>query len=80
MIKLIRILKWCLLFVGVGWATYSGNAFIFLARTFLTPRSVKYGLSEILANLQGYAVVFGPVIIAVIFLMIRWPESPRRAQ
>ena len=78
MIKLVRIVQWCLLLIGAGWAVYSTNYFIFLARAFPSHTAAKYDVPELLASTQAYVVVFGPVLIAAIFLMVRWPE--RRAR
>ena len=75
MTNLIRLSKWVLLLISAGWALYSSNAFILLAQTFPTSESPGYGTSELLATLQGYAVVFGPAMLAAILLMIRWPEN-----
>gem|GEM_PF-2523300 len=75
MIRPMRLVKWGLLIIGICWAIYSASAFIFLARTFPFPELVKHGASELFASIQGYAVVFGPVILAVLLLMIRWPEG-----
>ena len=32
-------------------------------------------MQEFLASVQWYAVVLGPLIVAVICLMLRWPEG-----
>ena len=74
MITVVRTLKWFLLLIGLAWAFYAGNAFFFLARAFPSARSTQYSLTEFLATLQGYAVVFGPFLLALIFLLIKWPE------
>ena len=65
-------MKWALTFIAIGWAVYSANAFLFLARTFSEP--AKRGVAELFASAQGYAIVFGPVVIALFFLIGGWPE------
>ena len=80
MIWLVRIAKWVLLLGTICWAIYSANAFLFLARTFPSPEPFKQGVSELIASAQGYAVVFGPVIVALILLLIRWPGGSKRNQ
>jgi len=77
-IRLVRFVKWGLFLISVGWAVHADNVFIFLAKTFPSPGPAEYGLSELLASLQGYTVVFGPVVIAAIFLMVRWPEGSKK--
>ena len=77
MTKFIIIVKWGLIVVAIAWAVYSTNAFLFLAKTFPSPGPVKQNTPELIANIQGYAVVFGPLIVAVLFRMIRWPEGSK---
>ena len=74
MTTLIRFVKWALLVISLGWAAYSANAFIFLARAFPSTTPDQSGLLELLASAQGYAIVFGPFAIAAGLLLIRWPE------
>ena len=74
MMRPVRLVKWGLIVIGMGWTVYSANAFIFLARTFPSPEPVQH---DVLSSVQGYAVVFGPVIVALFFLMIRWPERSK---
>ena len=74
MTNYVRFAKWALLIVGIGWAVFSANGFIFLARAFPS-QSRETALSEILASAQGYAVVFGPAALAVVLLVIQWPKK-----
>jgi hypothetical protein len=74
MIRPVRLVKWGLSVIAIGWAVYSANIFKFLAWTFPSPEPVQHG---IFSSIQGYAVVFGPVIVALFFLMIRWPETSK---
>lgn len=68
MTRLVRLVKWALIVIGIGWAVYSANAFIFLAQTFPSPEPGKHDIRELISSVQGYAVVFGPVIVALLFL------------
>lgn len=74
----VRLVKWGLIVVGIGWAVYSANGLIFLARTFPSAEPDKHGVSELISSLQGYAVVLGPVFVALFFLLIRWPERRKK--
>ena len=77
MIYLVRIVKITLLVAGVCWAVFAMQGLVFLARTFPTPGPVVNSPARILADLQGYALVYGPAFIAIILLFIRWPARPR---
>lgn len=76
MIRLIRLIKWGLTLISIVWAVYSADFFFFLARTF--PEPDKGGVAELFASIQGYAIVFGPILIALFFLTSRWPERKIR--
>lgn len=73
---LIRLIKFVLFLVSVKWAVYSSAGFETLARIFpASPPQHEYGFLAFLADLQGYSVVYGPAIVAGIFLMIEWPKK-----
>lgn len=75
MIDAIRLIKWCLLVVGLCWALYSSYGLILLAHAFPSSNSNNSVAVEILASLQGYLVVFGPFFAALALLMIKWPKT-----
>jgi len=70
--RLVRLAKWGLLIVGLGWAVYTASSLLALAGMFPPNR---HDTTEIIGSIQAYAVVFGPMILAALFLLIRWPEG-----
>ena len=68
--KVTDFALWCLLLAGAGWAAYSGYWLIWLARTF-PAASARTGWSAMLADAQGYGVVFGPMALIVALLALR---------
>ncbi len=81
---MIRLAKWGLFLLGLGWAGFSSyyvwllvQLLVSLSRSFPTPEPTKFGLSELGKSLLLFAVVFGPVIIASALLAIRWPERAK---
>ncbi len=73
--KVVRLVKWSIFFLGLAWAVFSGNVFMFLGRTFPSIAPQKVNLEYFLASLQGYLIVFAPLAFGLIFLLIRWPEK-----
>lgn len=60
--------------LSAGWAVFSWTAFVLLANSFPSSGPFQYGISDFLASLQAYLLVFGPVVVAIIFLIVRWPN------
>jgi hypothetical protein len=77
MINVIRFAKIILLVAGICWAVFATQGLMFLARTFPTPGPVVNSPTRILADAQGYALVYGPAVIALVLLFVRWPARPR---
>jgi hypothetical protein len=75
--RLVRAGKWLLLLLALAWTWYAGSFFLFLANTFPVTQPVPNGTSHLPATAQGYALVFGPAIVAGLFLIMRWPEDKR---
>ena len=58
------------LLVATGaWAIYVVNWYLFLARRFPTAVPERRDLTALLADLQGYAMAFGPLLVVVIGLV-----------
>lgn len=72
--KFIRVAKWCIFLLGVAWALFSANAFVFFGKAFPSSGPEKVDSVYLLASLQGYIIVFAPLIIGLFFLVIKWPE------
>jgi hypothetical protein len=54
-----------LMLAAAAWATYVVNWYLFLARTFPTRAPERHDQTDLLADLQGYAVAFGPLLVVV---------------
>ncbi len=67
--KGVGLALWGLLLAGGCWAVYSSYWFLWLARSFPSPGPSRAGWA--LADMQGYAVVFGPVAIVAVLFAVR---------
>jgi hypothetical protein len=74
---MVRAGKWLLLLIALAWAWYAGSFFLFLARAVPVTEPVRNDMAHLLATVQGYAVVFGPAIVAGLVLIMKWPEGKR---
>lgn len=59
---------WGLLLAGGAWAAYSSLWFLWLAHNFHSTGSDR---GSVLADIQGYAVVFGPMVVAAVLIAAR---------
>jgi len=75
MFLFIRILKYVFFFLGICWALYVANAFIFLAKAFPSHPPSRQTFTTFIASFQGYLVMLGPVVLTTILLFINWPEN-----
>jgi len=75
---LVRIAKWGLFLASLVWAAYASEFFIFLGTAFPCVGPKNYGLPQFLADMQGYAVVFAPTIVALLILMSKWPRVDKK--
>jgi hypothetical protein len=75
MTRLVVAVKCALLVISAGWCVYAANALILLTRTFPVPKPESYNLEDFIASIQGYSVVFGPLVVSAAFLLIRWPSK-----
>ena len=76
-----KFIKWLLLLASLGWAVYSSYGFMLLAKTFPTSSPTASALS----TMQGYLLVFGPLVGATLLFFIQWPkrkvsDKPTRAE
>jgi len=76
----VRIAKWCMFLLGAAWAVFSGNTFQFLATAFPPSGPEQIDSVYVLASLQGYLVVFAPLIIGLVLLVSTWPEARLRTR
>lgn len=67
----IRLAQLFLLALAIGWAAYATSGLVALAQTFPTTTPHTASLSYALASIQGYAVVFGPSVVAIASLFVR---------
>ena len=74
----INILKWFMVIATAAWAAYATSSLLFLAHAFPSPEPAKHDLSSFLSSTQAYVLVFGPVVAALVFLLIAWPEKRGR--
>jgi hypothetical protein len=77
--KLVRAGKWLLLLLALVWAWYAMLFFLFMADAFPVTQPKENDLSGLLASAQAYLLVFGPAVIAGLFLKMKWPERKRDA-
>jgi hypothetical protein len=76
----VRIAKWCMFLLGAAWAILSGNALISLAKAFPSFGPKHVDSVYMFASLQGYLVVFAPLIIGLVLLVSTWPEAGLRTR
>lgn len=72
----MRIFKILFLLASIRWAIYSTDTFLFLAHTFpgSGPKE-SVGWVGFLSSMQGYLIVFAPLLISIFLLIVRWPEK-----
>ena len=73
----VKAALFMLLALAASWAMYVASAFIWMAKAFPTSAPRSPDLGYVLASLQGYAVVFGP-LVAVTTLVV-WAGRERNA-
>jgi len=75
---LIRLAKWTFLAVSVGWGAYSLWGVWTMSQMFRSVQAERTPpLTNFLSGLQLFAVTTGPLLLAIGFLLIRWPRGRR---
>jgi hypothetical protein len=69
----VLVAKVVLLVLGVAWAVFALRGLMFLADAFPSAAPVAITPARLLADAQGYALVWGPAALALVLLSIRWP-------
>jgi len=73
----IRIAKYGFFFLSLVWALYSARGLILLAEMFPPSTSVTDNFETLLASLQGYLIIFGPLLVATVLIIFRLPSQGR---
>jgi hypothetical protein len=73
-----RAVKWLLLVLALGWAAYSLRGVWILAHLFPQASESNSGLSNMLAGAQLFAVTLGPLVLAIVILLVPLPLRRRR--
>jgi hypothetical protein len=67
----VSLTLWALLVAGGCWAAYSGYWLLWLAHSFPSLSPDRGSGASVTADTQGYAVVFGPVmVVAMLFAFL----------
>jgi len=72
--KFILFFKVGLVLLSAAWAVHVWRFYLFLASVFPTSKPVESNATEFLASLQGYAIMLGPLIIALLLLIIHFRQ------
>ena len=76
--RLVILLKGALLAAAHWWAKYCSDAFLFLARTFPTATDDKFSWAKLGAQTQGYLLVYGPALAAILICFVNWPAKGKK--
>jgi hypothetical protein len=74
----VMLVKGMLLAAALWWAKFSSDAFLFLARSFPTPPDDTISWAKLAAQAQGYLVVYGPALAAILICFVSWPAKSKK--
>ena len=73
MTVVIRGIKVLLVVAGLAWAAWVSSIYIAFARAFAPVFQGQPMETSALGTVEGYGIAFGPLVVAICLLFIRWP-------